>query len=555
MNPEDSLKDKHPSAPPKHHHRKRHLFSLRVKFILVLTVLIGAVMGSVTWMVLHQVRETLVRQVIDRGESQVKSLSLNAVDPLLSHAGQEGIEDVSLLTLMQLTKDVVQVEPGKGGGNISMLEGLPDWQRELFDIIDRWNREVQDRLWPDQPKASGDAEYAAIVDKDGNLASIRDLRSSTEDDLRRVAMKEAYRLPQGVQPLPDNQKVEGMVLSQGYRGGDGKTYYHIQAPILARSSVNEPPVPIGMVHLGMNQNSILIVERTVAVTIILITVFSLVLGVLVMALFVTFLVRPIGRLVDGVTAIAGGNLDQKIDLHRNDELGDLTDAFNDMAHSLREKELLKGAFSKYVTKSVVDRIMEHEGGLKLGGEKKEVSVFFSDIRGFTPMSEQLRPEEVVSLLNEYFSEMVKIIFKYEGTLDKFMGDAIMAIYGAPVEQNNHAERAVLAALEMAEKMKVLQAKWRMEGKKEVNIGIGINTGEVVVGNLGSNERMEYTAIGDNVNLAQRLESVAGAGQILISSATYERVKNKVTARMLDPIKLKGKTEKVIPYEVEGLRPE
>jgi adenylate cyclase len=215
--------------------------------------------------------------------------------------------------------------------------------------------------------------------------------------------------------------------------------------------------------------------------------------------------------------------------------------------------LLKGAFSKYVTKSVVDRIMADGGGLKLGGEKKDVSVFFSDIRGFTPMSEQLLPEEVVALLNEYFTEMVKIIFKYEGTLDKFMGDAIMAVFGAPVDMPNHAERAVMAALEMSDKMKVLQAKWRMEGKKEVNIGIGINSGEVVVGNLGSNERMEYTAIGDNVNLAQRLESVAGAGQILISSATYERVKHRVVARMLDPIKLKGKTEKVISYEVESLR--
>jgi class 3 adenylate cyclase len=537
----------------KRQHRKRHFFSLRVKLILVLTLLIGTVMASVTWMVLHQVRQTLVRQVIDRGEAQVKSLSLNSVDPLLAHAGQDAMGDVNILTLMQLTTDVVQTEAAGGGKRTTIMENLPPWQQQLFDSLDRLNREVQNRLWAGQTIETGDAEYAAIVDKEGRIVSVRTLNSTTEEDLRRVATKEMYVLPPGVQPLSVANRSEGKVFTQGYRSSDGHFYYHFQAPIVARSSANEPPIPIGVVHLGMNQNSILRVERTVAVTIILITGIVLVLGILFMAIFVTFLVKPIGLLVDGVTAIAEGNLDQRIKLNRHDELGDLTDAFNDMAHSLREKELLKGAFSKYVTKSVVDRIMENEGGLKLGGEKKEVSVFFSDIRGFTHMSEQLRPEEVVSLLNEYFTEMVKIIFKYEGTLDKFMGDAIMAVFGAPVDQADHAERAVMAALEMSQKMMELRAKWRMEGKKEVNIGIGINTGEVIVGNLGSNERMEYTAIGDNVNLAQRLESVAEGGQILISSATYEIVKGKVVARMLEPIKLKGKAEKVIPYEVESLR--
>ena len=118
---------------------------------------------------------------------------------------------------------------------------------------------------------------------------------------------------------------------------------------------------------------------------------------------------------------------------------------------------------------------------------------------------------------------------------------------------DHADRAVLAAIEMSEKMKELQAKWRMEGKKEVNIGIGINTGDCVVGNIGSNERLEYTAIGDNVNLTQRLESVAEKGQILISAATFERVKDKINATMLDPIKVKGKAEKVMAYSVQGLK--
>ncbi len=545
-----------PIPAPKAFARKRHFFSLRVKFILVLTLLIGTIMGAVTWMVLNQVRQTLVRQVIDRGEAQVKSLTFNCVDPLLTHFSQEATEDVNI-PLMQFVKDAVQVETNSTHDvDPTLMGSLPPWQQALFDQITQLNALVQDSLWKNRDQTRlGDVEYAVITDKDGRLVALRTNRTTTDQDLQRVIQKEPYLLPAGVRSLTDSERLSGQVVTQPFRSQEGQTFYHMQAPILTQIVEDGQPkkVSIGVIHLGMNQNSILRVERSVAVTIILISGIALAVGILFMMLFVTFLVKPIGLLVNGVSAIASGNLDQKIQLKRGDELGDLTDAFNDMAKSLREKEMLKGAFSKYVTKSVVDRIMANEGGLKLGGEKKEVSVFFSDIRGFTPMSEQLSPEEVVHLLNEYFTEMVKIIFKYEGTLDKFMGDAIMAIFGAPVDLPDHAERAVLAAVEMSAKMKELQAKWRMEGKKEVNIGIGINTGDVVVGNLGSLERMEYTAIGDNVNLAQRLESVAEKGQILISSSTYERVKHKVNARMLDPIKLKGKADKVIPYEVEGLK--
>jgi class 3 adenylate cyclase len=354
-----------------------------------------------------------------------------------------------------------------------------------------------------------------------------------------------YQNPPGTKALGDEA-----ILTQSYSAGD-RTYYDIAAPILNTAEGHKDK--IGEVHIGMNQNTINRVVRYVAVSIVLTTVVFVLLGIIIVMIFVTIMIIPIKLLVMGVHAISLGNFDQVIKIHRGDELGDLTDAFNDMAKSLREKEVIKGAFSKYVTKSVVDRIMQHPDGLKLGGEKKEVTVFFSDIRGFTPMSEVLSAEEVVHLLNEYFTAMTTIIFKYEGTLDKFMGDAIMAVYGAPIDMTDHAERAVLAAIEMSEKMKELQAKWKLEGKREVNIGIGINTGEVVVGNIGSNERMEYTAIGDNVNLTQRLESVAEKGQILISAATYERVKHKVNATVLDPIKVKGKVEKVLAYSVIGLK--
>ncbi|HTC21289.1 MAG TPA: adenylate/guanylate cyclase domain-containing protein, partial [bacterium] len=511
------------------------------KFILVLTLLIFVVMGVVTWLVLSQMKETLAQQVVNRGESQARSLALNSGDMVLQLSQPVSQTSDPSLTLMQFVNDAVKMESNQSDQNIP--SDLSPWEQQILAFINTYNEDVQKYLWPDAENTKrGNTEYAFVIDKNNKYVAYADLKG----DIQKYIEHDTYLPPAGVHAMDDSDST----LVQTF-DDHGRLIYDIAAPIDV--TAEGKAIKIGEVHLGMNQNIITRVVRYVAVAIILSTLGVLLLGVLVMMVFVTVLIKPIRLLVNGVSAIAAGNLDQKINIRRSDELGDLTDAFNEMAKSLREKEVIKGAFSKYVTKSVVDRILEHKDGLKLGGEKKVVTVFFSDIRGFTPMSEVLNAEEVVHLLNEYFTAMTAIIFKYEGTLDKYMGDAIMAIYGAPIDMIDHAERAVLAAVEMGEKMKELQAKWKMEGKREVNIGIGINTGEVVVGNIGSNERMEYTAIGDNVNLTQRLESVAEKGQILISSATYERVKHKVEATMLDPIKVKGKAEKVVAYSVTGLK--
>jgi adenylate cyclase len=520
---------------------KWHFFSLRVKFILVFTLLIFTVMGVVTSLILYQVRQSLVEQIINRAEAQAASLASNSVGEMINQLSQATTqtgsgagEDVNL-TLMQFAKDAMK--EGSGAAVRIIPSGLPPWEEQFFQAGYSVYDLVQKYLWAGEAPSNGDMEYVKILNKTG--------REMADNNVRNVMDRMVYQYPPGTRPLVDEA-----TLTQSYEV-NGNTFYDIAAPILNTAEGHKDK--IGEVHIGMNQNTITRVVRYVAVAVIVTTLGILILGIIIVAFFVTVMIKPIKLLVRGVTAIAGGNFDQQINIQRGDELGDLTDAFNDMAKSLREKEVIKGAFSKYVTKNVMNRILEHPDGLKLGGEKRVITVFFSDIRGFTPMSEVLSAEEVVHLLNEYFTAMTTIIFKYEGTIDKFMGDAIMAVYGAPIEMSDHAERAVFAAIEMSAKMKELQAKWRAEGKREVNIGIGINTGEVVVGNIGSNERMEYTSIGDNVNLTQRLESVAEKGQILISAATYERVKHKINATMLDPIKVKGKVDKVQAYSVEGLK--
>ena len=171
----------------------------------------------------------------------------------------------------------------------------------------------------------------------------------------------------------------------------------------------------------------------------------------------------------------------------------------------RERKKIKGAFSHYVSSTVVQEMLKSPEKLRLGGEERDLSVLFSDIRGFTSISEDLSPEELVHLLNEYLTVMTDIILKYDGTLDKYMGDAIMAISGAPLKQPDHPFRACRSALEMMAGLKKLNEKWREEGEKPIDVGIGINTGNMVVGNMGSELRFDYTVMGDAVNLASRLE--------------------------------------------------
>lgn len=222
----------------------------------------------------------------------------------------------------------------------------------------------------------------------------------------------------------------------------------------------------------------------------------------------------------------------------------------------KEKRRIRSTFSRYVTASVVEEVLNNPEAAALGGKRKEVTIFFSDIRGFTSISESLPPEEVVSLLNEYLTEMTNIVFKYEGTLDKYIGDAVMAIWGAPAAHEDDPERAVRASLEMVEKVKEINARWIAQKRPTTfQIGAGLNTGEVVVGNIGSEERRDYTVIGDHVNLASRLEGVTKlyGARIVASESTYDRTKEKFYYRPLDIVAVKGKQTGIRIFEVMGAK--
>jgi adenylate cyclase len=223
----------------------------------------------------------------------------------------------------------------------------------------------------------------------------------------------------------------------------------------------------------------------------------------------------------------------------------------------REKRFIKEAFSQYLAPAVVDQLVENPKLLKLGGERKVLTAFFSDVANFSTIAEELGAEELVDLLNDYLTDMTEIILKYEGTVDKYEGDAIIAFFGAPITLEDHASRTCLAAIDMQKRLAELREGWKKEGKHELFMRIGINTGQMVVGNMGSTIRMDYTMMGDSVNLAARLEGVNKQYQTytLVSEFTYELAKNDIEARELDSIRVVGRKEPIKIYELLGRKGE
>ena len=219
-----------------------------------------------------------------------------------------------------------------------------------------------------------------------------------------------------------------------------------------------------------------------------------------------------------------------------------------------EKRRIRSMFGRYVSRDVIEQLMADPARARLGGERRDMSVLFSDIRGFTAASEQGTAEDVVAQLNEYFGAMVEVLFRHQGTLDKFVGDMVMGLFGAPLDDPRHADHAVAAALEMSSTLDRLNVRWRVEGRPALDIGIGINSGEMIAGNIGSDTIMSYTVIGDAVNLGSRLESLNKEyrSRILISEATRSRLTTSVQTRLIGEVTVKGRQQPVVVYEVTGL---
>lgn len=261
--------------------------------------------------------------------------------------------------------------------------------------------------------------------------------------------------------------------------------------------------------------------------------------------------RPVQELVEFARRVGQGDLQQRAAIEGRDEMGQLSGALNEMVSGLQDRDRVKEIFGRYVTTSVSEEILR--GNLNLGGERRNLSILISDVRNFTAMSEKLPPEEVVGFLNEYFTEMVEAVFEQGGILDKFIGDGLLAVFGALDESPDHARRAVRAALRMRELVEAINERRALVHDPPFAIGIGINTDDVVVGNIGSRRRLEYTVIGDGVNTASRVESLNKefGTTILITESTYDALNGEFVCRPMPEAHLKGKEHAPKVFEVVG----
>ena len=274
-----------------------------------------------------------------------------------------------------------------------------------------------------------------------------------------------------------------------------------------------------------------------------------VISVMVLVFVIKILLLPIFTLVKEMNKVKNMDLEARVYFKTKDEIGQLGDAFNEMVKGLKEKEFIKSTFKRYVAKSVVEKILENPDVIHLKGERRTVSVLFVDMRGFTKYAESSQPEEVLETLNQYFDRIIDVVFEYEGTLDKFIGDCVMAIFGAPLDQPDHFLRACKCAVKIRDEIKKLNQTRQKKNKPILYSGIAVNTGEVVAGNIGSEKRTDYSVVGDTVNVAFRLQQIAHPEQILIGENVYQYVKNEVVTSQPFETEIKGKTKPVKVYEL------
>jgi adenylate cyclase len=264
--------------------------------------------------------------------------------------------------------------------------------------------------------------------------------------------------------------------------------------------------------------------------------------------------QPIDSLVNASRAISRGEYNFRFEERRKDELGLLMDAFNEMAQGMLEKSQVKNALSRYVSPGVAREILSNLNNVKLSGKRVEGSVLFADIKGFTQIAENIRPEELVEMLNRYFTLITCACEINNGIVDKYMGDGVMLVFGAPESDADHAFHAISCALLIQKLVLHENERREQQGLFPVQFRIGLNTGRMLAGNMGSRERMEYTVVGDTVNLASRLCSITNGGEIVISREMYMRedIQQRVLAGEYQSIRLRGISQPVSTYRVEHL---
>ncbi len=462
-------------------HKRFITFSLGLKFIFLIALIISVMMYFVNQLNSAQMEHSLRTEIIKRGESVANNLAILAVEALSE-------KPIDILTLSATVKQI---------------------EADDVDIVEVF-----------------------LIDQDHRILAHNDFDKTDK----------IYEPALAINLDPN-------MLVQSYTDDRGTEFLFFTAPAQLNSEL------LATVHVVASTEKIFETIDQLRRKNQIMALIGAALAIILTFVVVTVLIAPIKDLMRGVDRIGQGDYGQHVTLRYHDEIGQLTEAFNEMAINLKEKEILKQALKSYIPSEILDKIKENPDMLTPGGASKYLTIIFTDIRGFTRLSEGASPTQVVEMLNEHLKAVSDIIIAHGGWVDKFMGDAVMAFFGAPIAREDDNLRAVRAAYEIQIAINQMSAVREKEGKPPVRIGIGINSGEAHVGIIGTRDKMDYTVIGDTVNVSQRLESIAKPGQILISSRVATAIVHQAfELKSLPAVKVKGKEEAVEIFEVLAKKP-
>ncbi len=523
---------------------------LRWRVTGTLTVITVAVMAVVAGVMSRQIQQSLEEQITARGLALSRNLADSAVEPLQTSQDRD-------LVLALLVKEYIQ-----SGGSQATKDRLfrrSPLGRQIWEYILRLGKEED----AEEVRNEG-VLRAEIVDPAGSVIAYA---NSQEDQMQWFdSIGKPYKAETG-----------GGLLSPGEPQHiwsiESLNTFLIAVPIMPQAAgmpaegapagdvaAAAAPGLLGTVYLQMSKR---LVERTVAraIAVLMLVAAALVIAGAVFALFIAaLLTQPIRLLTQGVRAIAGGDFNQRISLKRADELGDLTDAFNDMAKGLGEREVMSGAFSAYVSKDLLDEIIKNPEAMKLGGSRKEATVmftFFGNHHELPALMASLEPEEFVRVINSYLELQTKAIKAHKGHIDKFVGEEVMAVWGTTSPLEDHAEWAVKSAVAIMKEVAALNIQRTKQKLMTTQISIGINTGSMVAGNMGSADgKRDYTVISSDVNYAARL-SGAGAtihpGEIWVGENTWAKVQHTAELQEKRDVSFKGIPGAQPVYIIRGLK--
>jgi len=479
----------------------RRLFSINFKFSFFIAVLLFGLFGSATLFIRNQLRTDFSREVSERGAT----IARNLATPLL-----ELINAEDYLTVAVLVKGAVEE-------NKPAMQHLSFWGQLMADL--------KRSLGGSGQRNEGVSRILVVDQKDKPGMVVGDSETTEEHPYDPPLILDQYA---GKEPFPV------------FSDAEGRLYYDIRQDVVLEGAT------LANLHLYLRRDLISETVRVATTRLVAIMVGSLLIGVIILSLVVRYLMRPLGSLVEGVTAVSQGDFSKIIQAKQRDELGDLIEAYNGMARSLREKEAVQEALAKYTSKDLVQQMLTDKSKLALGGQRIHATIYFSVLRGMAAMASQLKAEDFVALVNEYLEIESSIIDKNGGSIDKYIGDEVMALWGLNGEDKvDQAYRCVKTGVEVQDAIEKHNLQRKVKGMPTFECSIGINCGDVVSGNMGSSVKMDNTVLGGQVNLAARLGLVAAqGGQTIISEKIYAMVAQRFKIDKLAPMPLKGIKEPV-----------